>query len=549
MILVYEFEYISNNNFLENFLKNFAEKNKIEHYITKNKEKISLHVKGSEDALLAFSDELSNSLPFSIFLKSTHVNAVDEWDSGKAVDIKKCEVYLPFTKEALNRAKKDFNPFVKNETGLNFDINPPLFFTYNDKSVQYENSFQEAFLQAADVIESGEKLNLKTLNGTFCISKVKDTTYSDDTIIMPCDLSLVGKIAVMEDEEAAILASLEKPVVKAHVNLVFSSQYLNFPKFIKLRLASDLFLYFLSLALLEKGVKFVALEAEDDAAAASLGFGQEIKNSKWLEVCHLKSGQNIIIKGTVFTPPKLLNSIKPLKNPHHMQFAATIHELELFEEINCGIYLSRNHNDMIMLYSDKTGVLDILQTDFEDSLDEMLERIKKEDENGGKLLDKYNQSFSKIYENAKNIRFEVKNISTLWAAAAYLLGFGEDSQTAKKRLFENIELFGGQKGVRVDYKLTDEKSLKTSLNAHKFLKSVISFKLAGADDGLLSFGIAESLIHFLNDFADKVKDEFEVKNILLMGSLFGSKTVSNLCVNHISVNHKVYFNKELPIEL
>jgi hypothetical protein len=549
MILVYEFEYISRNGFLENFLHTFAHKKSIEHYITKDKDKISLHVRGDEDALIAFSDELSNSLPFSIFLKSTSVHATDKWDESKAIDVLECKICFPFTKEALDRAKDDFDPFVKNEIGENFHINPPLIFTHEGKSVRYESNFKEAFALCASLIANGEKLNLKTPNGTFCVSEVKDKAYGDNIIIMPCDLSLVGKIAVMENDEAAALASLEKPLVRAHVNLVFGSQYPNFPIFVKLRLANDLFLYFLSLALLEKGVKFVVLEEEDSAASASLRFNEEVKTSEQLEICHLKNGQNIILKGTAFASPKLLNSIKPLKNPHHVQFAATIQELGLFEEINCGIYLSLNHNDKIMLYSGKTGVLDSLQIDFEDSLDEVLENIKKEDENGAKLIDKYEQSFPKIYENAKNIRLELKNISTIWAAAAYLLGFGEDLQKAQRKLFENIEIFSGQKGVRIDYKLTDEKSLKTSINAYKFLKSAISFKLAGTDDGLLSFGIAESLVHFLNDFADRVKEEFEVKNILLMGSLFGAKTLSNLCFQHISVNHKVYFNKELPVEL
>ncbi|MDR1460116.1 MAG: hypothetical protein LBI78_00520 [Campylobacteraceae bacterium] len=550
MILAYEFEYVSNNNFLENFLQNFAKKNKIEYYIAKDKYKIFLHVRSDEDTLITFSDKLSNSLPFSIFLKSTSVNAANKWDNNKAIVVQECEIYIPFIKETLDAAKDEFNPFMKNEIGRNHDIYPPLFFTYNDKSIEYKNSFKAAFMMVADIIANGEKINFKTLNGIFCISKIKkDAIYKDDVLIMPSDLSFVDKIAVIEDEEAAALASLEKPIVKAHTNLVFSSQYPNFPRFIKLKLASDLFLYFLSLALFEKGVEFVVLDAKDDTANASLYFEQEIKSIEQFEVCPLKSGQNIITKGTSFTTPKLLKNIKVLKKHYHMQFAAIIQELGFFEKVNCGIYLNLNNDDKIMLYSDKDGVLDFVQVDFEDYLSQILENIEKDDDNGRKLIEKYRQNFPQLYENAKNISLKGKNISILWAIAAYLLGFGDDLCQAQRRLFENIEIFSGQKGPRVDYKLIDENSAKTSIDAHKFLKSVISFKLAGTDDEILSFGIAESLVYFLSDFADKMKDEFEVENILLMGSLFGSKTISNLCVKHLSVNHKVYFNKELPIEL
>jgi hydrogenase maturation factor HypF (carbamoyltransferase family) len=549
MILVYEFEYISKNSVLENFLQALAVKDGIEHYITKVKDKISLYARGDEERLIAFSDDLSSSLPFSVFLKSTSVNVTNEWDDSKAVKAQDCKIYIPFTKQALKRAKNEFNPFVKNEIGQNLDINPPLVFANNGKTDLYESNFKEAFHKAADIIASGEKINFKTLKGTFCISEVKDKSYQSDILVMPSDLSLVGKIAVMEDVEAATLASLEKPIIKAHTNMVFSLQYPNFPKFIRLKLADDLFLYFLSLALFEKGVKFVVLEAEECASAASLYFKDEVKKDAWFEICHLKNGQNIILKGTSFTSPQLLKSIKQIKNPHHMQFAATIQELNLFEEADCGIYLSLENDDMIMFYSAQAGVLDMVNITYENSLAQMLENIAKKDETSAKLIKNYTEKFPLIIAKTKEISLKTKNIANLWSAAAFLMGLGDSLEEAQERLLENIVTFGGQKGPRVDYKLLDEESVKTTIDAHKFIKSVMSFRLAGVDDGLLSYGISESLVHFLSDFADKIKDEFEVKNILLMGSMFGIKTISNLCVKHLSVSHKVHFNKELPIEL
>ncbi|MDR0761872.1 MAG: hypothetical protein LBF13_02345 [Campylobacteraceae bacterium] len=549
MILVYEFEYISKNSVLENFLQVLAVKEGIEHYITKDKDKVLLYARGDEERLVAFSDKLSNSLPFSVFLKSTSVSVTDKWNSNEAVRVQECEVYIPFTKQALETAKNEFNPFVKNEIGQNFDINPPLVFINDGKTVLYDDNFKEAFHKAADIIAGGGKINFKTLKGAFCISEAKDKNYQNDILIIPCDLSLVGKIAVMEDGEAAVLASLEKPIVKAHTNMVFSSQYPNFPKFVRLKLADDLFLYFLSLALFEKGVKFTVLEAEDSTLAASLYFKNDVKKDVQFEICHLKNAHNIILKGTSFTSPELLKSIKQVKNPHHMQFAAGIQELDLFEEANCGIYLSLKNDDMMMFYNAQTGVLDMVNITYENSLAQMLENIAKEDETSAKLIKNYTEKFPLVIAKAKEILLKTKNIANLWSAAAFLMGLGENLDEAQERLFENIATFGGQKGPRVDYKLLDEKSVKTTIDAHKFIKSVMSFRLAGVDDGLLSYGISESLVYFLSDFTDKMKDEFEAKNILLMGSMFGIKTISNLCVKHLSVSHKVYFNKELPIEL
>ncbi|MDR1975639.1 MAG: hypothetical protein LBQ18_01460 [Campylobacteraceae bacterium] len=544
MILIYDFTYFANNGVLENFLTDIAKD--MEHYITKEGDNISLYVQGGEEELKNFSDTLSNALPFSLFLKEVNVRAGEQWESSKAINIPECKVTLPFTQKALQSALTAFDPFTKNEIGLNPDIYAPLNFESKNERKKYDDNFKDAFVKAAQSVAQGGRLNIKTKNGYFGVSKIEDKSYENFSVMLT-DLSAASKIAVLKNSEISALASLEKPLIKTHTNLIFASNHTNFPRFFDITLANDLFLYLLGVALFEEGVEFVVLEEKHSEPDAVLYFEQEVKAHAPFQICALDNGQNIILKGTTFTAPELLNSLKQLKNPRHMQFVATMRELELFDEANCGAYLSLKNDDMIMFYSDKAGVLDMVNITYEHSLKEMLDNIANEDETGSRLIKNYTEKFPLIMERAKNISLEngANNIANLWSIAAFIMGLGEDLQSAQERLFENIETFGGQKGPRVDYKLADEKSVKTNLNAHKFIRSVMSFRLADVDEGLLSYGIAESLVYFLSDFADKVKENFEVKNILLMGSLFGSKTISNLCVKHIGAR----FNKELPIEL
>ncbi|MDR2099623.1 MAG: hypothetical protein LBP40_02190 [Campylobacteraceae bacterium] len=547
MILVYDFTYLSNNGVLENFLEDIAKD--IKHYMTRDGDKVSLHVQGSEEELKSFSDILSKTLPFSLFLKDVNVRTAEKWDILKAIKIPKCETMLAFTQKALLRAKAAFNPFIKNEIGSNPDISAPLVF--EDKSVheEYHEGFKEAFLKAAKVVASGGRLNIKTKNGFVCLSKLHDKRYENFSVMLT-DLSAASKIAVLKNAEISAIASLEKPLVKTYSNLVFASNYPNFPRFFDIALANDLFLYLLGTALFDLGIDFVVLEAKQSAPDASLYFKEEIQKSERLEICALDNGQNIILKGASFAPSPLLKSIKQIKNLRHMQFALAMRELDLFEKANCGVYLSLKNDDMIMFYSAQTGVLDMINITYEDSLHEMLENIAKEDESGLRLIKNYMEKFPLTAAKIKDISLEnkAKNIANLWAFAAFLMEFGDSLEEAQEKLFENIATFGGQKGPRVDYKLLDAKSAKTTINAHKFIRSVISFCLADVDGGLLSYGIAESLVYFLSDFADDLKGDFQIKNVLLLGSLFGIKTISNLSVKHI-VNYRVDFNRELPIEL
>ncbi|MDR3346028.1 MAG: hypothetical protein LBS73_02530 [Campylobacteraceae bacterium] len=550
MILVYEFTYVSQNAVLENFLDNIAKSADVESYISKKDDKVLLHVKGDEEQLGLFSEKLSKELPYSLFLNSTNAYIDEAWDTNQAIRVPPCDIYLPFTKQALDTAVRDFNPFVQNEIGENQQIYLPLIFEQDGVRHKYSEDFAEAFERAADIVAKGQKLNIKTLSGIFCVSQIEDKAYDDEFVVMPSELSIVSKIAVTKNEEISTLVSLEKPIVRAHTNMIFASKYPNFPRFLRLAMADDLFLYFLSLALFKKGVEFVILEQKENLASAFLYFEQGITPRPRLEVCALQSGQNIITHGTWHMKPQSLKNIKFLKHHYHTQFAATMQESGVFDKANCGIYLSLKHNDKIMFYNDKVGVLDILSIEFKNSFKEIFLRLAS-DESGEKLVANYKQAFPHIYQKIENISFEgvAQSVSNLWGIAAILMGFGDDLRLAREKLLENIEMFAGEKGPRIDYKLIDENSAKQSLDAYKLLKSVMSFRLAGADDGMLSYGIGESLVYFLSDFADKLKGDFEVENIFFMGSLFGTKSISNLCVKHLSVNHKVHFSKELPIEL
>ncbi|MFV0481415.1 MAG: Sec7 domain-containing protein [Campylobacteraceae bacterium] len=548
MIFTYEFTYISNNAVLENFLYYFAKSDNLDFSITKEKDKIFLHVNANEDDFLRFSDDLSNNLPISIFLKDTKVYVSEEFEENSKLSL--CDITLPFTNLTAKRAKEEFNPFIKNEIGQNPDIFPPLAFTCKNENIEFNDNFKSAFVKLSDEITKNGA-NIKTTNGTFFVSTLENHKNFDDFFVMPTDLSVVDRMVVIKNSEILALASLEKPLLKLSTSLVFSSKYPDFSRFVKIGLANDLFLYLLSLTLFEKGVDFVLLSKQKEGVATLRFFG-DIKKQKPFEVVVLENGEVLIKSQNNYLGKSTnLEKLESIKEISHRSFVSVLRENSLFSEKSIGFFLSKTKADNIMFFDEQSGLLDFVGLEYKSSIVEILEDIKSQDENAKRLIENYKTKFSDIYKTIEKLSLDEnspKNLYNVFKIISSIFGFSDNLENAAEKLLENAELFAGEKGPRFDYKLENENNLKTSFDTYKLIRSAISYKMADVDDMLLSFGLIESLVFFISDLSDRYKEALKSQNIALCGSLFSERKFSSLCIKHMSVNHKVKFNKELPLE-
>jgi hydrogenase maturation factor HypF (carbamoyltransferase family) len=168
-----------------------------------------------------------------------------------------------------------------------------------------------------------------------------------------------------------------------------------------------------------------------------------------------------------------------------------------------------------------------------------------------KLINNYKNKFSELYKQIKDIRFEKNsfNIYELWGIFAIVLGFNNTTSItqASKTLENNTMLFLGERGPRIDYKITKTNNV-ISLQVLKTLQSAISFKLAGIDDLSLSYGIIESFVEFLSNEIDNLKETMGVEAVAFSGSLFENNKLFAKTVKEVSSNHKIYFNNQLHID-
>jgi len=552
MILAFEFSTRATHGVLENILSRIVKKVGYELDLRRHNGNLVLFLESDEDALLQFSDTLSQSLPLSVFVQSFNVHVVDK-PYGQRVEVVPCELFLPFTPEMVStvideKSSSYYNPFIPAEIGLSLGSNGPLCFTCKDEKITSENSdFKSIFKKAALALSDGESLHVSTATGSWVLQALKFRPVdTKDAFIMPTDLSFVEKMVVIKANEVQALASLEKPVLRLSVNAVFAAKELIVEKFVQMRMADDLILLLLMRELYTLGVEFVILHQGEDASNRLTyegGFTREL-----LHVNILENSQPVLVKGKVYSPKEMEKTLEPFESPSTKGSVSVLKENSLFKNQVACVYLSKEHKDELMVYTPVNGLVDLMYFDFANSGQKIMEEICQST-TGKKLVDNFRAKYESNYEAFCKLDLSPypKSFYTLLGAAGVLFGYGVSVDEGAQALLDNATLFSGLKGPRIDF-LTVGDTLRTQINALRLLRSGMSFNLADLDALTLSYGYVDSLGYFISDTLDRIQDEFKTTHLTLSGSLFANKRLAETVARHAKVTHIICFNNEYPID-
>ncbi len=560
MILAYKFKYISTNMVLENFLKTIASEFEINYSITKDDSIVTLFVSDCEERLHKFADFIAFYLPLSIFLKSSSVEVVDEI-TGQNLKIDDCDFALPFTKKAITLAKdinSTFynNPFTPNEIGLTCkDWNSSLVFSKNNNIFIANDSsaYKKVYKEVANLIAHNKTVSIKTPNGNFSFLKVSKEHLKDKNNfeIIPTDLTCVQKMVILNENEIKTLASLEKPIIKARVNSIYASKEILSKQNVKIRLPYTILLQLICEELRNIGVDFIVKISSIETSEYFLDYETFMPESNELEVSVLENNEVLILDGDGYAPINLKKNLEKLEMPSFRQLASILKERNLFDDKTSCFYFSKTHDDAILYHDGEKGMLEFVKFPVFSSIKDIFKNIENQDDTGRKLVKNYKNTFKDIYEKAINLELPdslSNNLYTIFAFSSLILGYCDNFGNAAEKLIENAENFGGQKGPRIDFYLQDNEKIKSDFNPYKMIRSAMSFKLAGVDDQVLSFGFLESLAYFISDIADAHKETLSSSKIALAGSMFEFKILSEQSCKNLLANHKIYFNRELPID-
>ena len=378
---------------------------------------------------------------------------------------------------------------------------------------------------------------------------------------------------------------IEKPAVRLKPKKLFSLENEFKKPFYPVFFADDKVTLALSSALSKKGISVIYCDkAPSLRVATALGenliiqtgrdmlpwrhsFSNNVKlhcNFDGYSACVNKDGLTLSDRECDLDSKALefISSDMPIKKekaivfePAHGALRSVILEHALEGKSLCSIYLSKEHTSHMFSYSPKIGYTSMVNftDDYLQSPKEMIEAIQTMDEAGAKLINNFKNAHPKLYDRLLDVSpvcdGKTSSLSKLWAMAAYFLDLTTvaDYKKASEYLEAAALEFQGKSGPRIDYKvLKTEDSYK--LDPRLAIRSAISFKLAGVDEYLLSFGFIDSLADFIAEQAEFADGNIGMDGVVLSGSLFENHQLIMRTYNGITPNYKLYRNNRLSID-
>lgn len=532
MNLQFNFHKRVDNGLLENILHSIMEKSSQKNSLFYDKKSVHVCVQADEKGLEEFSDTLSKYLPVSLFYEFIDAKVVEEFPDDK--EPPKCELCLPFDAisldEFLDKNSKNFhNVFLKPHVGKELFVSKDTAF--DKKTIE----------KICDILQSGASIDANTSEGIKSLKIVnEDSIEAKDFYIMPTDSSLIDRMCIASKDEIQALLSFEKPMLNLKQNLVYKSKNLLSSAWIDMRLADTLFLYALTSELFKRGVEFLIVQEKKDENIFTCNQNESIKP---LKVNVLENGFILPLENHPYLNQ---HQFPNFKEKSHERFSTLLYEYNLFEQKSICFFLSKKYDDSIMFYSEKTGLVELFEIEIPKDMSEVIAMIQSS-ESGEKLLANYNEQYPELLKKDIEFKNMPKNFHTLLGIVGSVLGFGDDVQSGAAALLENAKNCERLKGVRIDV-LLDEKTHPKKLNVAKFIQSGLSFKLAGVEDEVLSFGYLESIAYMLSSMSDKLGEEFGSRYVTMAGELFSFKRFLEVSVRNIQPNHKVCINRTFALE-
>jgi len=494
MNLKFIFNVASRNGIIQKSVLKVAKRVNSKVGIKEDLDKIEVYVDGN---LEEFSRELSKVLPLSIFLESLKAEVTEDFIEE---EIKYDDVEMPPCLECIEKAKESFNIFQKCEV---------CGYHLEGENRSYENEIKEL----ANKLKDGS-IFIDTFNGSFEIS----THLDDAEFLVARDLGVVGKYFFSFSEDAKALASIEKPFLRLKTNLEFKKKF-SYNSSYLVKLPDDLLLELLFYVSDFEILGFKKAKAKDFILN---------KDYTYLPIAVMSEGKVLLEKGKRGICNKSCS------------FEEVFKEWRLNEKSIVSFIFNKN-SQKILLTSSK---LNVEYIDFSlniNSMQEVFSEIRR-DETGKKLFENYYKKYPNIVDKLIDKEIKVNNLYDLFGVIGLILGFADDIESARDKLIQNANDAVTKKGPRIDYRFKDQK-----LDYIWSVRTAMSFKLAGVDEYLLSYGIIESLAEKLSNIYDTLEKEQNLDGALLIGDMFEGEFLSKV-YGYIAKNYKVYLPRGMAIE-
>ncbi len=543
MILEFSFNYLSSSMVYEKVIIRTVKQFLLKSKILRNGDELFLYVESDDsDELERFANKLSLELPHSIFLHETNVIVVDEMTDGSFVLAEESKPDIPFCPKCLGEVMDKSN---ENYYNVFHECEVCGYSVEGEKK-----SYKENFVSLAKSISDGLVVEVNTFYGKYFVGMLGKKCNGVDFDIISYALSTVAHYTNATNSEIVAMGAIEKPLIKLKTNIKFKMDFEDITnELIRFKLSDDLVLHLLLSELNKLGINLIFITKEKLPFDVKFDLVKYKKESEPIEVV-VSDNHIAIVKGEKGLPYNNLENKTLI--PHIGAFFSVIKEHSLLDKTVVGVNISKEYHNDILVYSKKFGTIEYLSFAFNfSSIKDVLDSIISTNETGNKLVENFKNKFPQHFETISAIVFDEKdfNVYKLWGIVSIILGYSKEKDLAAsaKILEESAASFLGTKGPRIDYKLKSIEN-KVYLDPLMTIRTAMSFKLAQVDQLTLSYGVIESFVEFVSTSCDEIKEEMKSDAVVVTGSLLENRHLFSKLSKEVSVNHKLYFNKELPVD-
>jgi len=583
MHIAFKFHYTHDNGLFNRLLDRIQLLSSLPLSLHRDGTHYTIEASGDQPELEALAEQVSSLVPRSLFLQNHSIEEIGTVRPSDELPVEDASYEIPYCPECQAKVIESLAPLEScsvcgfSEVVLSMDE----LSAFTGLSGDTDEMF---FVRLAErLTETGEVL-LPTFNGVRRFALLSSSEKSDDGILI-CDPADISENFMITQGELEALMMVEKPLVRLKPKLKFRSEYeLNMP-FYNVIFADDKVTLAFSEALRRKKIDAVYCDHLPSLrVAASLDEHMIVTAGRdmlpWRLPFVLERAAFCEYNGLeAFGDPNGLQvDSTPMRvevpfihyvanddhcrienairfEPAHAALRSIALEQNLESQSLCGVYLSTKNLSQICSYSPKIGYTSMVQFSDETLLQpiQMLDAIAQMDESGMRLVENFKKQFPALHEKIRHVHFDqnknVSMIAGLWATASVFIGLfeGDDPLRACETLEAAAVEFGGKSGPRIDYKVLSTED-GYQLDPRVAIRSAISFKLAGVDEYLLSFGFIDSLADFIALQAENADANIGISGVALGGSLFENRQLLMRTYNAISANYTIYKNERLGMD-
>ncbi len=582
MHIAFKFTYTHSNGLFIRLLNRINELSTLPLSLYQNGTEFRIEASADQTSLEALAEQISLLVPQSLFLEEYKIEEANTEVASEILSKNDAPYEVSYCPECQEKVINTLNPFHPctvcgfSELSISMDD----LTTYTGIQASTEKDF---FLQLATVLEEKGEIVLPTYNGTRRFALLHTKEQNDQGILF-CDPTDISDKFLITQGELDSLMTVEKPSVRLKPKLMFRAENTLDQPFYPVFFADDKITLALSIALKKKDIDAVYSDHVSTLRVATaldekliitsgrdmLPFSMDIplKQPSFCEyngfqACGDVNGLQLnkilaLQKPTIRyiandAAPTVANAIR--FEPAHAAMRSIVLEHGLDEQSLCGIHFSRTHPSHIFSFSRKIGYTPMVL--FRDNTisqpKHMLEAIRTMDEAGKRLVNNFQKRFPDLCDAIEQVEFtshnEISDITKIWSMAAVFIGLyeGSDALESCEKLESTAIEFNGKSGPRIDYKVISTEE-GYQLDPRLAIRSAMSFKLAGLDEYLLSFGFIDSLADFIAQQAENTDANIGIHGVTLSGGLFENRQLLMRAYNALSVNYPIYRNKRLSID-